>query len=120
MTIIERLRRLSNDGGTGYGMPIAGEAADLLESQAARIAELEAEVAEERLCRKEADVAINQYMTLYRALRRKIDEAPVVAWQYQWDTGNGIWTHKLQGAELFDFIPDPHTVHPLISKEDLA
>ena len=53
------------------------------------------------------------------ALRRKIDEAPVVAWKYQWDKGQDIWPHKLQGAELFDFIPDPHTVHPLISKEDL-
>lgn len=86
MTIIERLRLYKPIDNTSS---FFNAAADLLESQAARIAELEAELAEEYLCRKEADVAINQYMALYRSLRRKIDEAPVVM-----EVGNGSLISK--------------------------
>ena len=95
-------------------------ASNQIETMQARIAELEEKLKTQHIQHKRWQMACADAQVELADLRRKIDEAPVVAWQYQWDTGNGIWTHKLQGAELFDFIPDPHTVHPLISKEDLA
>ena len=39
--LIERLRRLGEDGSTGYGMPIANEAADRIEALEAELAEAE-------------------------------------------------------------------------------
>lgn len=85
----------------------------------ARIAELELDLtAMKAEWSKAYDIGVRALHNL-SALRKRIDEAPVVAWKYQWDKGQDIWPHKLQGDELFDFIPSPHTVHPLISKEDL-
>ena len=113
MTLIERLRQPVLHYATCH------EAADLIEQQAARIAELEEKLKAEYIQHKRWQMACADAKGELSDLRQRINEAPVVAWKYQWDKGSDIWPHKLQGAELFDFIPDPHTVHPLISKEDL-
>lgn len=125
-SIVERLRGLDT---FGYQSQLACEAADLIEQQAERIKELEAERDAERdncvniiAAYQEERTALvravdTDYEQLYRetqeqlaALRRKIDEAPVVAWMSP-------------GKERLEF-SSPATVYgshtiPLISKEDL-
>lgn len=105
MTLIERLRERD------YWLAraqLACEAADLLESQAARIAELEARlesVAEEGAIRG----------LLLAALRRKIVEAPVVAWWYP-KAGKAIPAGRLYWDDRKEMT---EAGTKLISKEDL-
>ena len=109
MTLIERLRFA---GGVG------DEAADLLESQAARIAELEAalQIAKHNeQCTHAANVNLCKELA---ALRRKIDEAPVVAWLCEGKDIYGEYYCYVVSATPPD--QDHVTIKPLISKEDLA
>ena len=137
MTLIERLRQPVLHYATCH------EAADLLESQAAileerddmilsqaaRIAELEAELAIS--IRNES--AIRLLMECYQlggctdherlacdltAIRRKIDEAPVVAWLCEGKDIYGEYYCYVVSATPPD--QDHVTIKPLISKEDLA
>lgn len=100
MTLIERLRLYKPIDNTSS---LINEAADLLEQQAARIAELEAEN------RRIADMWAASCDEL-RTLRRKIDEAPVVAWFSRTSHAGygGIWNYQTDETDI-----------PLISKEDL-
>lgn len=130
MTLIERLRAEN----TWFSNHILGtEAADLLESQAARIAELEAEAIDARRVLRQSEEVIRalhreatEYKTELTALRRKIDEAPVVAWCVAYDTIHGTRIH----SDPLRYAPavDAHVKRcggraskvALISKEDLA
>ena len=76
----------------------------VINKQAARIAELES-LAESRLEQMNAD------RKAYLDLRRKIDEAPVVAWFSRTSHAGygGIWNYQTDETDT-----------PLISKEDLT
>ena len=102
MTLIERLRFF---GGVG------DEAADLLAAKDARIAELELH-AQAEFHRK------HELQKELAALRRKIDEAPVVAWLCEGKDIYGEYYCYVVSATPPD--QDHVTIKPLISKEDLA
>lgn len=115
MTLIERLRQHAlpdpHDEREVLHAPLLKEAADLLESQAARIAELEAERDNFHMeYRMKCDVETKQLHEQLAALRRKIDETPVVAWM----TKQNGWVRIAEGSTN----PVDYDI-PLISKEDL-
>jgi len=85
MTLIERLYMYGETEGRGHYLPRkdAIEAAGVIEQQAARIAELEEEFERQRTAYGQQ---VGGLMDKLAALRRKIDEAPVVAWLYDGET----------------------------------
>ena len=110
MTLIERLRVINPFPDS---LAIRKEAADLIESQAARIAELEAERDNFHMeYRMKCDVETKQLHEELAALRRKIDEAPVVAWLCNGET------YQVKQCSIITDEEFPDQV-PLISKEDL-
>ena len=138
MTLVERLRE--HDCWLARAQ-LACEAADLLESQAARIAELESErdareglvcdqcIAGSGWCENAVEgrypctcmTEAEPYQLLQQelaALRRKIDEAPVVAWSHNCSDNSDVefFTVSLESDHP---LAVHNGSHPLISKEDL-
>ena len=126
MSIVERLRQHAlpdpHDEREVMHAPLLKEAADLIEQQAERIKELEAE---RDGWREDANVSRNSIAMLkdrcnhfedtLAALRQRIADAPVVAWNYYYPNiggGRNASTHLIPGVS-------PIGADALIRKEDL-
>lgn len=105
--------------------------AQLLREAAERIKELEAELNEQVAAATEYVNALTYARCELAALRQRIDDAPVVAWEYALCSPNAVldrqashvnWDERYQpfGRPGVDYATGAHVQkRPLISKEDL-
>ena len=117
-SIVERLRQHAlpdpQDEREVMHAPLLREAADLIEQQAARIAELEAAFEQVNRNRESVDALKNQLATL----RQKIEDAPVVAWRYKMIPPGWTYSDQEPNRDFFGDAWNRIQVSALIVKPD--